>query len=344
MPQEITDFLKTATHGSLYQGPDWQHAVERTDGKHLVLCAVRNGRPRFGATVYKSAIPGTSYFVGSVRRGPVFDQPGDAIRLWTEFEAQLYRERAIALTVSPYWEIGELQALRTYLKELGYKPSRRDGDYCCTATIDLSKPLEEIYNGMHRDGRRELRKAARKGVQVRRAEGRADWQVLWGLTQETGRRKGIDVPSLEKFEAMRCFAETSPLHCIAILGCLAGHPIAAAAVLRHGTTVTPEVAGSSSVAIQGVSKFLPIMWESIQWAKQTGASRFDVGGMTAHAPKGSALWRINMFKKQLSGREIELFRPMEKVFHPALYKAYTLLRASKRKALGRYRSIVRRAT
>jgi lipid II:glycine glycyltransferase (peptidoglycan interpeptide bridge formation enzyme) len=197
---------------------------------------------------------------------------------------------------------------------------------------------------MRKVGRYEIRKAATKGVQVRVAEGPKDWQVLWELTHETGQRRGIDVPSLEKIEAMRCFAEANPLHCTAMISCLEGRPIAAAAVLRHGSTVTPEVAGSSSAPIKGVSKFLPVMWESVRWAKETGASLFDVGGIASNAPKGSALWRINMFKRQLSGKELELFRPMEKVFHPAFYKAYTLLRRSKHKALGRYRSIVNRAT
>ncbi len=309
-----------------------------------MLCAASNGTPRFGATVYKSLIPGTPYFVGTVRRGPVFDRVGDAVRLWTEFEARLHGERAIAVTVFPYWEMAEVQTLSAHLKALGYAPSRRNGDYCYTATIDLSKSVEEIFAGFTRDGRRELRKAARKGLRVRRADGPQDWQVLWELTQETARKKGIDVPSLDKVQAMRRFAEANPLHCVGLISAMGKRPIGAAVVLRHGNTVIPEVAGTASAPLRGVSKFLPVLWESIQWAKQTGASRFDVGGIAADAPQGSALWRINMFKRQLSGREIELFRPMEKVFHPAWYRAYTLLRTSKQEVLGRYRRIVSRAT
>ncbi len=340
VPRDITTFLRTAAHGSLYQAPDWNYSVEKTDKKSLVLCALKNGRPIFGALVLRSSLPGTKYFVGTVRRGPVFDALEDAISVWQEFEKRLCHEGAIALTAFPYWENQESANLAAYLEERNYKPIEKRGAYRFTATLDLSKPEEEIFHGLGRDGRSEIRRAIRKGVKVRRADKPEDWRVLWEMTHETCRKKGIPGPSMEKLHAMREYARVDPLHCACMISHVDGCATGATAVLRHGSRVIPEIGGVSSTPIPGVPKSLPVLWESVRWAKETGAAIFDVGGIAPNSPEGSDFWRINVFKRHLSGKEVELFTPMQKVFNPSLHRVYGLLRNARKRILRKNATIL----
>ncbi len=329
VPPGITSFLKNAAHGSLYQAPDWNHLVERTDTKSIVLCALREKTPLFGALVLKSPIPGTRYFGGTVRRGPVFDTLSDALSLWHEFEAKLHHEGAVALTIFPYWEHQASARLLAYLDDHNYRPIDRTGAYRFTATIDLSRPEEEIFQGLGREGRSEIRRAIRKGVQVRHADKPEDWHLLWEITRETCGRKGIPAPSVEKVRAMEEYARVHPLHCACMISHVNGCTTGATAVLRHGSRVIPEIGGVSSIPIPGVPKSLPVLWEAVRWARQTGASVFDVGGIAPHAAEGSDFWRINVFKRQLARNTVELFTPMQKVLNPSLHHAHGLLRKAK---------------
>jgi lipid II:glycine glycyltransferase (peptidoglycan interpeptide bridge formation enzyme) len=331
VPQPVIDFLKLSPQGSLYQAPDWNDAVENMDGRSLVICAATRGEPLFGALVLKSGIPGTPYFRGMVRWGPVFETAEAAVSLWADFERRLIREGAIALMVFPYWEGEALESLASHLAACAYKPIASKGIYRHTATVDLSGSEEEIFGRLPPAGRSEVRRAVRRGVAVRAANGPEDWHVLWEISHEISRRKGLPGPSRKKVQAMRDFSLAHPGQCVCMISYADGAPVGATAALRHGSRVIPEVGGVYGMPTPGVPKSIPVLWELIRWARETGAAIFDLGGITPEGSNGSEFESIDRFKRKLSRTEETLFTPMEKVFHPSAFRLYRVLRGTKQR-------------
>lgn len=330
IPQRITEFLSRSKHGSLFQSSEWVDCFIKNRSKYLILAAFMNDKPVFGALVLKSSIPGTKYFVGRVSRGPVFDDIDTAMNLWEEYERKLCSEGMIGLIVNPYWERHENASLEEHLAARGYRPAREIPDHCETLTIDLFRSEEEIFSGFVDAKRRNIRKGLRMGIRAQHVADSREMKLFWKMHNEMCRKKGIRGPSMEEFERIRSFANLNPSYCACILAWLEDTIIGGWIVLRHGTRVVYTWGSATTSQMKGIPKTELAVWKSILWAKETGASIFDLGGITPNAEKGSAALGINRFKRGFSHNEVSLFQPMQRVFHPALLRIHRSLQKTKR--------------
>ncbi len=325
--KEIADFLSKSPHGSLFQSPQWTGQTDKA-GKSFIVCAFKDNRkPIFGALILKSLIPGTRYFVGTIRRGPVFKKIDTALSLWSSFEKQVLDKGVISLIVNPYWEYYESMALKEYLAINGYKLSHELSGHSETLVIDLSKSEEDIFkNSVDSKTRNMIRKGLRMNIKSRPAESLDEIKQFRDLHQKMAQIKNIKGPSLEEFKNIFTFTQENPGEGVCILSWLDHNMVGGCIILRHGCRMVYSWGASTDKRLKGVPKTENALWESILWAKKTGAALFDLGGVKPGAEKKSDFALINSFKMGFSRDRIKLFPTLQKDFKPFLCKSHKLLK------------------
>ncbi len=216
--------------------------------------------------------------IGYVERGPVW-RPGDsnAMRLSMEalsHAAHLLRFSYLALT-PPYAgdELGPiLDDMKFYTKPESLPPS---GVGRATLIVDLHRTLDDLLADMSMTKRQNLRRGARKGVQVRLGDGR-DADTMRDLMWSSCRRRGIS-PSppqrdfFEKFWSLLGPAGYIKFFIVEI----EGKPVSAACVLTFGGSAQLWRVGWSGEHEKSNPNDV-LHWEMIKWAKEHGYRDFDL--------------------------------------------------------------------
>jgi len=285
----------------------------------------------FGAVVLKSQLPGTRYFVGVIRRGPVFVDVDAAIELWAKFEAELIRNRCIGVMVQPYWERQQAKRLQSYLAKSNYRLSNRTSAHDETLVIDLSNSEEEILANVISSNRRNMiRKGIRMGIEVRLTTNCAQLYAFWRMHHKMCNVKNLPGPKWEDWKRIAAYSKSRPKDCACMLAYLGEKLIGGATLLRNGNRVVYTWGSSTTEDMPGTPKTELALWEGIRWAKSTGASIFDLGGIATEAEERSAVWYVGKFKKGFSSQHVMLMQPAEKIFKPILYCIHKSLQIIKR--------------
>jgi lipid II:glycine glycyltransferase (peptidoglycan interpeptide bridge formation enzyme) len=331
VPRQVTDYFTQNPHGSVFQSPSWVLATHANPRRSIAATAFEGNRPVFAALVEKSRLPGTPYHYGYIHRGPVMDDIDRAVALWPAFEKLMQREGICATTIQPQWEHNAAAVLIDFLKSRGYATATDSQSHANTLCIDLQRSTDEIFrkdlNSMRR-GR--IRKAIKLGIRTERVRSDAEMAAFWEMYRKMCDRKGIKYWSSEMFRRVYRYSQQHPDNCICLMGWLDGELIGGLIVLKHGNMAEFTKGSSTSKPLSGVPKTELLHWEAILWAKSAGARFYDLGGITPGAEKGSQEWGINKFKSGFSKQQMQLFGPMEKVFHPAAYRIFHSLRKVKK--------------
>ncbi len=329
VPERVNQYLRYSKHGSVFQYPPWHLFTSEKPERYKVIAAFEAEAPIFAAVVYMSPIPGLNAYKGSIDRGPVFEDEAHAISLWDDFEKQLKRWRLCSLEVHPFWQREETRKLRAQLERRGYIKYSSATCHTETLTISLNPTEEEIFKGL-KGSRNRIRKAMSMGIQVRGAQSIDEMKSFWHMYRDMCHSKELNCGPCRLFENVWRFSMAYPQDCICLLGWLDKTLIGGYIILRHGDVVEITRGGASTTVDPQVPKTDLIFWEAIRWAKQTGASVCDLGGITPDAEEGSPKWNVNRFKKKFSDHQVSLFEPMEKVFNQRLYGLHDVLKRIKK--------------
>lgn len=218
------------------------------------------------------------------------------------------------------------QRVETTMRSLGFRRERTMRSYAKTLVVDLRPTESALLAGFSEATRRALRQGARTGLVVRPIVEPAFAVRLDAISRETFARTGGDWESRPWAERIRLCAEV-PEHA-RLVGLFAdggSRPddlLAFGWSCRHGLLAQYDDGGS--VREVGTRKGLSylVMWDLIRWAKEAGASCFDLGGVPdevgdEHDPRGG----ITQFKRRFSKREVEM--GMEWVYEPHPARATT---------------------
>jgi lipid II:glycine glycyltransferase (peptidoglycan interpeptide bridge formation enzyme) len=329
VPSPVGHYLEDSEHGSVFQYPPWILLTAEKPDRYKVIACLADGMPVFAALLYMSPLPGLYAYKGVIERGPVFEDEARAIALWDDFESQLRKLRLCSLEISPFWERDRIQKLRLHLGSRGYIRCATSVCHTETLIVDLGPSEEEIFKSM-KGSRNRIRKALSMGIQVREAQDEGEVKMFWQMYRDMCQSKELHCGPYRQFEKIWRFSKAYPSDCAYLLGWLGTSLVGGYILLRHGDIVEITRGGGSTSVDPAIPKSELIFWEAIRWAKQTGASVCDLGGVTPDAEEGSAKWNINRFKKKFSDQQISLFEPMIKLFNPRLYDLHCALRRLKR--------------
>ena len=186
---------------------------------------------------------------------------------------QEYRQQlpwwVIYSEIRPVYDVNELMSER--IKEL--KRWKRKGHY--NLVLNLEKSEEELWEGMHKERRRNVNQAIKAGLTFRELESEEDIREVVRLIEQTYQRKHVPISYLSIFDEVQ-----RVMHDYAhFFGCFTdeGQMIAGQIRLCYRDLVYAWFAGSD----EAYFKLRPndfTMWNVIRWAHNQGYKEFDFGG------------------------------------------------------------------
>jgi hypothetical protein len=171
-----------------------------------------------------------------------------------------------------------------------------------TLVIDLRRSEEEILKSLKASARKEISKAAQRGVEIRQVETISELHNYYRFAADCAHRYGKDMFGFEDFETMWRhlrrwgYFET-------FVAYLAGEMIAGLSVWGDRTMVGELGSFQSQRAYDDkLGGSDAVKWAAIRWARQTGVNFFDLAGINP-SPMDEKEITIRRFKEKWSGTE-----------------------------------------
>jgi hypothetical protein len=195
------------------------------------------------------------------------------------------------------------------LRAAGFHRKNPVRTYERTLAIDLQRDDKAILASFSAPARQRIRLAERSPLSVVTIEDDALIPQLEQIHRETYARTGGQA-SAQAWTRLVAAARDAPDR-LRIFGAMltdAGTPrlVAYARALRHGTFTVYDAAGSTRLADRRIPLMYPVVWALIRWARDTGATWLDLGGITGYASErnNDPLAGISEFKRKFGGEEV----------------------------------------
>jgi lipid II:glycine glycyltransferase (peptidoglycan interpeptide bridge formation enzyme) len=167
-------------------------------------------------------------------------------------------------------------------------------DIQATIIIDLTKPIEKLWENLDKKARWGVKKAKKGELKVRKIEKNDEdrWHIFYEIYKETCRNGGIIPLPLKKIKDSILFICEKDKKMIA------------------GAAIEEEMEEKKIKLFLNASlhEFLELQpnnllyWALIYWAKKEGYEFFDLGGYQLKALEGSKLYEVNRFKERWGGQ------------------------------------------
>ncbi len=140
--------------------------------------------------------------------------------------------------------------------------------------LPLAASAETLFRGFHESCVcRRVKKAKRTGIVIEERQDEQSLRAFHAIMAATRRRLSLPPMPLAFFQAMHRFL--SPNHVALYLAMHAGEPVGGLLALKFRDLWTAEYSGDADNAPPGTNQLL--YWQTIQWAKSSGAGRFSFG-------------------------------------------------------------------
>jgi lipid II:glycine glycyltransferase (peptidoglycan interpeptide bridge formation enzyme) len=248
--------------------------------------------------------------VAIVERGPVVAAPDDLARVVPAFVSVARKHGVARVQVMPYFADADAERAEAALAAAGLRDVQElDGAHAATLRLAIAgKTDDAILEGKDRKKLRyELKHAAKIGATVRRGEPK-DMGELARLYEALMGSQGKSGKPAAWFDA----AAAHLLDPAAARGALflcdhAGETLSAVLVTRHANVAT-FLMGASIPSPRPFSKMaLPLM-EAIRWAREAGATIFDMGGVPLEGDDDEKRAAIAQFKFDFTKTRTRLVR------------------------------------
>ncbi len=270
-------FVATHPGDVLTQTTLWASTKQNGSGHRLV--GVRRGGTLVGGAMLLLRRIGP-WLVANAPRGPILDREhGDlAPTLVEAILSEVRSRRPTALIVQP---VDLTRALSAALESRGFSASPINVSTPATVEIDLAPDAEALLAAMRSSRRRNIRRAAGLGVEVRRG-GPGDIELFHDLHTRTGQRQGFEPMSLEYLHRQADILGSDRFH--VYVAHLDGHPLSAATVTAFGDRAVFKLAGFADDEQARETRASDLLhWEIMQDAKRLGYRFYDLGGFDREA-------------------------------------------------------------
>jgi vancomycin resistance protein VanK len=181
----------------------------------------------------------------------------------------------------------------------------------------------DVLAGMNQLWRRNIKKAAKAGVEVRRGE-RSDLAAFHRVYVETARRDVFTPRPQSYFETMYdALNAEEPGRLRLYLACHEDDLIAATTLVQVGEHAWYSY-GASTAAKREVRGSNAVQWQMIRDALASGASVYDLRGITDTLDESDSHVGLVQFKAGTGGRAVEYAGEWDLPLSRPLYKAFEL--------------------
>jgi len=292
-------FLGKSASGNLQQSFEYGQVVE-SPGVHirvLRLLAMGEGEPAglVQGTYRKRFGFGDSVEVGGVYGcGPLIPKGKNEQLVLKELVLAL-EKHAIANRVSEA-SIHQLEASRV-LEDMGYCLGPAFNVY----KVALSKNVDDLWNNIAHNKRRNIRKAQEQHVEVVGSSGYDSFVSFYKMLTIAGERAEFIPPTFNLLHAyFKVFGDAGKLRIL--LATLEGRPVAGVFIVVHGDTAYALGAGSRD-EVWHVRPNDILHWKAMEWACGEGLSYYHMGYVPEPLPtEGSELWGLWRWKREWNGQ------------------------------------------
>jgi len=355
---EHLDFISRQRSASFLQTPGWGQV--KSEWRRESLGWFRDGELVGTALVLYRQLPKVRRYLAYLPEGPVIDWESDDLGAWLAPMADHLRgSGAFGVRMGPpvvtrRWSaaqvkegiadddvrrLGELAPLErtqtgarvvSQLDELGWKPQSVDGGFAAGQPkhvfwIPLAGRTEDdVLKGMNQQWRRNIKKAAKEGVEVRAAEGSADLKRFHDLYVHTAERDHFTPRGLAYFQTMHdALSAEDPDRFRLWLAEHEGDLVAATIAIRVGAHAWYSY-GASSTEKREVRGSNAVQWAMIRDALAAGADVYDMRGITDTLDSDDPHLGLIQFKVGTGGEAVEYVGEWDLPLRPLLYRAFDL--------------------
>ncbi|WP_432477942.1 lipid II:glycine glycyltransferase FemX [Nocardioides sp. GXQ0305] len=358
-PDEHLAFVRTRASVSFLQTPAWAKA--KPEWRAESLGWVRDGEVVGAALVLYRQLPRVRRYLAYLPEGPVIDWDADDLAAWLQpMVDHLKRQGAFGIRMGPpvvtrRWSAAQVKEgiadpdvrrldqvaplertpvgarVVARLTELGWRPQAAEGGFAAgQPRFVFQVPLgsahdrrteDDVLKGMNQLWRRNIKKAAKEGVEVTTGSG-ADLKAFHDLYVHTAERDGFTPRPLSYFAAMHdALAAEDPDRIRLWFARHGGDLVAATIAIRVGTHAWYSY-GASSTEKREVRGSNAIQWEMIRDALAAGAEVYDLRGITDTLDADDPHVGLIQFKVGTGGEAVEYAGEWDLPLNRPLYRAF----------------------
>jgi lipid II:glycine glycyltransferase (peptidoglycan interpeptide bridge formation enzyme) len=360
-PAEHLDFIRAQRSASFLQTPAWgvvksdwrRESIGWFDGEQLV---------GVGLVLYRQ-LPKVKRYLAYLPEGPVIDWSSEYLSDWlAPMTRYLADQGAFGVRMGPpvvtrRWPADSVKqgvadesvtSLRdvapsersqvgaqvvSQLRDLGWRLQAVDGGFAAgQPQYNFQIPLtgrseDDVLKGMNQQWRRNIKKAAKAGVEVSRATGDdlpEALQKFHDLYRVTAERDGFTPRPLSYFRTMfDALLDEEPDRIRLYLAHHDGDLVAATIWVRVGGHTWYSY-GASSTEKRDVRGSNAAQWAMIQDSLEAGADVYDLRGITDTLDEDDPHVGLVRFKVGTGGEAVEYAGEWDLPINPLIYKAFDL--------------------
>lgn len=226
--------------------------------------------------------------VTRINRGPMFlvpNAPADlAIAVYRAIRHRWGLFGLGVLLIAPALE--DNAESHRILRAAGYFP--RKGGGWGSARLDLTQPIDAVFDSFEHRWRKAIRAADKAGVTVRVSDDPADFEWMVARHLDNMAEKGFSGHGADFLNSLKA---RSGKDCVLLVAEHQGEKVAGLVMLKFGTTADSIVAWFGEAGRQ-VKAGNAITWGAIREMQRLGCTSYDVGGIVAD--KGFVTFKTGM--------------------------------------------------
>jgi len=306
---------------SVYQTWEYQQvrAVRVGQGISRILIVGNNGSPVLMGQVRIKRVPMLSLTIGYIQSGPLIQvrpyHESSALQALMELRQSFLCSRVNVLRLKPNIENDDHgERWIDLFSSAGFQRVTSVPAYH-TMMLSLADSPEQILSRVHRESRRNIRKAEQRNLVFKEDTSDEFFDILKCLYAQAKERKGFAGIDAEDFaEAQKLFPEEDKPKIL--IAYHENEPISAHATAHVGLTAEPLIAANTPNGLKYGSSYL-IWWKAYLRAKELGMRYYNLGGIDEKLnPKGY------LFKKRMGGKEVFHIGAFEICKNPIIKKIW----------------------
>ena len=173
-----------------------------------------------------------------------------------------------------------------------------------TFVLDLTPTVEELRRNLDKKWRNQLNRAEKNGLRVVAGSETDQFRTFCLMYKQMRNRKTFETTvDIEEFERIQ--EDLPQTHRMRILICeQEGVPVAGVVATAMGDSAIYVLGATSDQGLEAKGSYL-LQWTLIQWFKERGLRRYDLGGIDPQQNPG-----VYHFKRGLSGTDVCQLAPL----------------------------------
>ena len=169
--------------------------------------------------------------------------------------------------------------------------------------IDLSKPLEKIWNDFEKRNRNSINKAKKLGIKIKKSN---NFRIFYDFYRPNIEKKKSYIYPLSFLKRGLLFVAKYKDEIVS----------GSVFLMDKDEKTIVQIVNATKKRIHGVNNLL--LWHVIKWSKRNELKIFDLGGISLTEDKNDPKYWISFFKKSFGGKIVPIYE--YEIFNSKIYK------------------------